>query len=344
MSREEQTGLLLADRFSKVATADVLVARPVIEKLQGPYLARPKAPDLRREMQIRAAQFGEVSISTFAFGREVDIIPGGLEDAVVVTTATRGRAGMEINGSTFDFEVGETIIAHEEDRPVFMYAPDTEVLKLRFQRSRLEEFFMQAYGTPSRSRLHFDTAMADPQTAARWISLLRFLVLTLNGPGGHAPAMLELAAIEELLMLTLLNHQPHNYGIQAGRAAEDGASASFGRAVKFIRQNLANDIALADIAEAAYCSPRTLARVFKEAGEAAPIQYVHKLRLQAIRADLLKWSAQRKTVAEIAFQWGYRHLGEFNRQYRSAFGETPSETRQGLQALTLPGAPMQNEM
>jgi transcriptional regulator GlxA family with amidase domain len=180
--------------------------------------------------------------------------------------------------------------------------------------------------------------MSDPQTAARWISLLRFLVLTLNGPGGHAPAMLELAAIEELLMLTLLNHQPHNYGSQSGRTAEGGASASFGRAVNFIRQNLTGDIALADIADAAYCSPRTLARLFKQAGKAAPMQYVHKLRLQAVRAELLKWSAQRKTVAEIAFQWGYRHLGEFNRQYRAAFGETPTETRQGLQALTLPDA------
>lgn len=338
MSREDQTGLLLADRFSKVATADVLIARPVIERLQGPYLARPKASNDRREMQIRAAQFGEVSISTFAFGREVDIIPSGLVDAVVVTTATRGRAGIEINGSTFNFEVGETIIAHEEDRPVFIYEPDTEVLKLRFQRSRLEKFFMEAYGKPPPSRLHFDTAMSAPQTAARWMSLLRFLVLTLNGPGGHAPAMLELAAIEELLMLTLLNHQPHNYGSQSGRTAEGGASASFGRAVNFIRQNLTGDIALADIADAAYCSPRTLARLFKQAGKAAPMQYVHKLRLQAVRAELLKWSAQRKTVAEIAFQWGYRHLGEFNRQYRAAFGETPTETRQGLQALTLPDA------
>jgi hypothetical protein len=52
-------------------------------------------------MQIRAAQFGDVSISTFAFGRAVDITPTGLEDAVVVTTAIRGRAGIAIDGSTF---------------------------------------------------------------------------------------------------------------------------------------------------------------------------------------------------------------------------------------------------
>jgi AraC-like DNA-binding protein len=333
MRREDQTDLLLSDRFSKVATADVLVARPVIEQLQGSYLARPKTASPRREMQIRAADFGDVSISTFAFGRAVDITPTGLDDAVVVTTAIRGKAGIEIGGSTFDVDAGETIIAHEEDRPVFMYEPDTEVLKLRFHRSRLEQFFVQTYGGMSRSRLHFDTAMSDSHTAARWLSLLRFLVMTLNGAGAHARTMLELASIEQMLMLTLLNNQPHNYASAPAGSAHGGMPTHFQRARDFIHQNLAGDIILADIAKAAYCSPRTLARAFKDAGEAAPMQYVRKLRLERIRAALTAPASGRKTVAEVAFEWGYRHLGEFNRQYRAAFGETPSQTREGACVL-----------
>jgi AraC-like DNA-binding protein len=201
-----------------------------------------------------------------------------------------------------------------------MYEPDTEVLKLRFHRSRLEQFFVQAYGTVPRSRLRFDTAISDSHTAARWLSLLRFLVLTLNGAGAHARTMLELASIEQMLMLTLLNNQPHNYAI---------ALTPFERARSFIHQHLAGNIALADIAKAAYCSPRSLARAFKDAGEAAPMQYVRKLRLERIRAELLAPASIGKTVAELAFEWGYRHLGEFNRQYRAAFGETPSQTREG---------------
>lgn len=333
MRREDQTDLLLSDRFSKVATADVLVARPVIEQLQGPYLARPRATSPRREMQIRAAHFGDVSISTFAFGRAVDITPTGLDDAVVVTTAIRGKAGIEIGGSTFDADAGETIIAHEEDRPVFMYEPDTEVLKLRFHRSRLEQFFVQTYGGASLGRLHFDTAMSDSHTAARWLSLLRFLVLTLNGAGAHARTMLELASVEQMLMLTLLNNQPHNYARAPVGSAHSGAPTHFERARDYIQQRLASDIVLADIAKAAYCSPRTLARAFKDAGEAAPMQYVRKLRQERIRAALTAPASGRKTAAEVAFEWGYRHLGEFNRQYRAAFGETPSQTRERTRVL-----------
>jgi AraC-like DNA-binding protein len=333
MRQEDQTDLLLSDRFSKVATADVLVARPVIEQLQGAYLARPRTLTPHREMQIRAAHFGDVSISTFAFGRAVDITPTGLDDAVVVTTAIRGRAGIAIDGRTFDVDVGETIIAHPEDRPVFMYEPDTEVLKLRFHRSRLEQFFRQAYGRTPRSSLHFETAMSDSHTAARWLSLLRFLVLTLNGAGVHTRTMLEFASIEQMLMLTLLNNQPHNYANASSGSVQSGASTTFERACDFIHQHLASDIALSDIAKAAYCSPRSLARAFRDAGEPAPMKYVRKLRLERIRGELLTPASWRKTVAEMAFEWGYRHLGEFNRQYRAAFDETPSQTREGARVL-----------
>jgi AraC-like DNA-binding protein len=214
-----------------------------------------------------------------------------------------------------------------------MYEPDTEVLKLRFHRSRLEQFFMQAYGRAPRGRLHFDSAMAGPHTAARWLSLLRFLVLTLNGAGVHARTVLELGSIEQMLMLNLLNNQPHNYASAPSGSAHNGASTAFERACDFVHQHLASDIALADIAKAAYCSPRSLARAFKDAGEAAPMQYVRKLRLERIRRELLAPASWRKTVAEVAFEWGYRHLGEFNRQYRAAFGETPSQTREGACVL-----------
>ena len=63
------------------------------------------------------------------------------------------------------------------------------------------------------------------------------------------------------------------------------------------------------------------------------MQYVRKLRQERIRAALTAPASGRKTAAEVAFEWGYRHLGEFNRQYRAAFGETPSQTRERTRVL-----------
>jgi AraC-like DNA-binding protein len=328
MIQDGQSPLLLSDRFSKVSTADMRVARPVIERLQGPYQARPRVPAASGAVEIRAADCGHVAVSTFSFGRSVDIVPHGLLDTVIVTTAVRGRAAMAIDGSIYRMDAGDTLIAHEEDHPVFRYESDTEVLKLRFQRSRLESLFGRMSGSMPGTRLHFDAAMSDPGVSARWLALLRFLLTTLNGGGTHAPSMLELAAIEDLLMLTLLNNQPHNHTDAGARLPEDTASTYYGRADRYIREHLADDIALADIANAAYCSPRSLARAFRQAGQAAPMRYVHQLRLERIHAALLAPASDGATVAQLAFEWGYRHLGEFNRQYRAAFGETPSQTRE----------------
>jgi AraC-like DNA-binding protein len=36
--------------------------------------------------------------------------------------------------------------------------------------------------------------------------------------------------------------------------------------------------------------------------------------------------AHRPTVAEVAYRWGFTHLGRFAHDYRSRYGELPSTT------------------
>jgi AraC-like DNA-binding protein len=317
----------LSDRFSKVATPDLGIARRAIEQLHGPFDARRTAPRTQGQVDIRAARCGQVAVGSFSFGRTVGIVPRALADAIVVTTATRGKAAIEIGGRAYAMETGATVIAHEEDAPVFLYQPDTEVLKLRFQRSRLEDFYARSNGRAAPGeRLRFDTVLDDPSTCARWVALLRFVVTTLNASAHRPPSMPELDALDNMLMLTLLESHPHNHVRSPALLACDVVPDAFVRAVNYIERHLADDIGLDDIASAACCSPRTLARAFKQAGEFPPMRYVHRLRLARIRAQLRSAPAGRN-VADIAFAWGYRHLGEFNRQYRAAFGETPSQTR-----------------
>jgi transcriptional regulator GlxA family with amidase domain len=157
---------------------------------------------------------------------------------------------------------------------------------------------------------------------------LRFVVATLNSAGASGPSPLELASMEEMLMLTLLSIQPSNYHLESGRAAKV-SPRQFKYAVEYIRQHLDTDIRLSDMAGAASCSIRSLTRAFHLACDTTPMQYVHGLRLQRVRAGLSTAKYDDQTIAEIAYHWGFRHLGEFNRKYREAFGETPSETRAG---------------
>jgi AraC-like DNA-binding protein len=321
-------GLRLSDRYTKVATSDFGEACPIIERLHGAFVAHPRARGAADDepVHVRAASFGPVAISTFKFGRPIEIVPHGLAGSVLVTTAISGKAGLTVRGGIAGIPVGATFISQEEDSPTFLYDADTEVLKLRFDRGRFEDFCFKMHDCAPKSRLRFDYLMSLPDAENRWTSLLRFVVATLNSSGARSP--MELSSMEELLMLTLLSVQPSNFSVNSGRVGRV-SPRQFKQAVEYINQHLDTDIRLSDMAVAACCSIRSLTRAFQLASDTTPMQYVHGLRLQRVRTELSHATVCGKTIADIAYHWGFRHLGEFNRKYREAFGETPSATRAG---------------
>lgn len=325
MILHSEAGLRLADRYTRVATCDLAEASPAIEKLQGSFVARQGATRNRCEqpVHVRAAACGQVAVSTFQFGRSVEITPQGLAGAVLVTTAISGRAGLSSSRGIFAAECGATFVSQEEDSPVFIYQPDTEVLKLRFDRSRFEQFGAKLQDQAPHGGLRFDHCMSSPEANNRWTALLRFVVATLNA----TPSPMETASMEELLMMTLLSVQPSNYHADRAGAIGKVSPRQFRQAIEYIQQHLESDIRLSDIADAASCSIRSLTRAFHLASDTTPMQYLHGQRLQRVRSELSQPRLRGKTIADVAYHWGFRHLGEFNRKYREAFGETPSETR-----------------
>ena len=331
MLYESEAGLLLSDRYEWVATPDMQAATGAIERLQGPFTGRPRSPARSCEpVRVRAAHCGHVALSTFQFGADIDIEPRGLDGAILVTTAVRGKAGIAVRGGVHAIAPGATFITQPEDRPTFLYEPATEVLKLRFERHRVEELCVRMYERVPDAPLRFDGLLVAPAASRRWAALLRFVVASVNatGAGAGQPCGLEMEGMEEMLMLTLLSIQPHNHDSGSGARVRAVFPRQYRLAVDYIHQHLDTDITLPGIAQAAGCSIRSLARVFQQGADTSPMQYVQKLRLQRIRADLLRPASDEQTIADIAYHWGYRHLGEFNRKYREAYHETPSETRQ----------------
>ncbi|MGK5081604.1 AraC family transcriptional regulator [Janthinobacterium sp. HLX7-2] len=327
MKRDLPSDLQLDERYTRVVSGEMSAASAVIERLQGPFRALNRTPEAVGPVCIRAALCCSVSVSTFAFGRAVDIVPSGLADALLVTTAIRGSIAIASGGRLLEVGVGDRLITQAEDAPMFVYGADTEVLKLRFERRRLEQLSGSAHGEPGGGRLHFQAEMPGAGASWRWMALVHYLVATLNDTDGAPVSAPEMASLEEHLMLTLLNIQPHTWqgAPQPGRRGT--APRQFRAAADYIERHLRDTLTLADIADAAHCSVRSLARAFAGAAEGSPMQYVHTLRLARIRAELQNTASAHKTIAEIAMGWGCGHIGEFNRSYLLAFDETPSVTR-----------------
>ncbi|MCM2362402.1 helix-turn-helix domain-containing protein [Pseudomonas sp. SR18] len=81
---------------------------------------------------------------------------------------------------------------------------------------------------------------------------------------------------------------------------------------------------LLELAQIAGVSLRQLQQGFKTYTGMSPAQWMRLRRLNGARRDLL--TAVDRTVAEVAMNWSFWHLGRFSHSYRALFNELPSET------------------
>jgi len=98
------------------------------------------------------------------------------------------------------------------------------------------------------------------------------------------------------------------------------------RAEDYIRSHLREEFSLLDLIDAVGTSPSTLLRTFNAHHGVSPMQYVKRLRLEAVRRSLLAADPQNGAVGRVASEFGFRQLGRFSAEYRRVFGELPSVT------------------
>ncbi|MDP2333558.1 MAG: helix-turn-helix domain-containing protein [Reyranella sp.] len=94
-----------------------------------------------------------------------------------------------------------------------------------------------------------------------------------------------------------------------------------------MRGNAGHDWNLAELAEAAGLSSRTLQRQFRVFLGKAPRAALRDVRFENARRELLQGLPDSR-VMDVALRCGFPHCGRFSVEYRRRFGETPSQTLQ----------------
>jgi AraC-like DNA-binding protein len=97
------------------------------------------------------------------------------------------------------------------------------------------------------------------------------------------------------------------------------------RACELIRARVAEPIRIAEIAQELGISPRHLQSGFRRHLGMTPHRFLRDCRLDEAHR-LLSAAGPGQTTTAIAYDCGFGHLGDFAHDYRSRFGETPSET------------------
>ena len=90
--------------------------------------------------------------------------------------------------------------------------------------------------------------------------------------------------------------------------------------------NARRPITITDVSVASCVAVRSLQASFQRHTDMSPMQFLRRVRLHRIRAELVAADADTTTVAQVALAWGIGHLGRFSGSYAEAFGESPSTT------------------
>jgi transcriptional regulator GlxA family with amidase domain len=81
-----------------------------------------------------------------------------------------------------------------------------------------------------------------------------------------------------------------------------------------------------DLCEKLRVSRRTIQNSFQSVTQMNPVSYLRAVRLAQVRRLLTTTSPNEIPVREAAMRWGFSNLGHFASDYKSLFGELPSQT------------------
>jgi AraC-like DNA-binding protein len=98
------------------------------------------------------------------------------------------------------------------------------------------------------------------------------------------------------------------------------------QAEQYMMEHMDHTISVDMLCAALYVSRRTLHNAFQEVVGVGPMTYLKIQRMYQVHDQLERAHSLASTVFNIAYQWGFYHMGHFSRDYKQMFGESPSDT------------------
>lgn len=121
------------------------------------------------------------------------------------------------------------------------------------------------------------------------------------------------------------------YGTCAQEQAEAIRASQLETIKQYVRRHLGDpSMTPASVAQGVRISVRQLHRVFEPTGSSFG-QFILSQRLEECRASLILASNNSRSIAEIAYGWGFNSLPTFYRAFARHFGQSPREMKASMQ-------------
>jgi len=269
---------------------------------------------------------GGISVILLRYGAPVKIEPTRPGTYYIVQIPLRGGAQIRCGGALLDLDPDNGAVLSPSAHVKLEWAPRCEQIILKIPVATLEKVWRSVADRPLRRAPEFHLPFrADDAAGSGLMQCVDFALREAERGSYTLAGHSAMGRLEELLVLKLLDAQPHSHSNELARRRDGIAPRHVRAAEDFMLAHLHEPISLRDLAEHAGVSVRTLNQVFRDFRRTSPMAELRDLRLDAAREHLLGAEPGLR-VAEVAARWGFSHLGRFAACYRARFGEAPSET------------------
>jgi AraC-like DNA-binding protein len=270
---------------------------------------------------------GHLSLNRLEYGARVNIDPGRLGSFFLIQIPISGQARIMCADHDFISTPHKASLISPTLPLSMCWDANAPQLALRIERSEVEYHCAQHLGHVMDRPLEFhpelDLTTPGGNYFLQLITMLADAITSDEHPLHHA---LVLKQFESVLINALVYGQPNNLREQLECASKPKTLPYFvKRTEEYMRAHANEPLSIEQLAEHAGVSVRTLFAGFRDFCDTTPMAYLRNLRLEQVYLELSTQSHD-ASVTDIAFKWGFAHLGRFAQEYKKRFGEAPSTT------------------
>jgi AraC-like DNA-binding protein len=159
-----------------------------------------------------------------------------------------------------------------------------------------------------------------------WTALVRLLHRELRDEDGLASQPRMAARWRDMVVSGLALTVEHPYGEEPAGLQGPRRPRTVKRTLDAMHAEPWRPFTARDLAAIAGVGVRVLQESFRQHVGMSPLTYLRRLRLDGVHAELSRSEPWQVSVSEVAYRWGFTHLGRFAGAYRARYGVPPSQT------------------
>jgi len=271
-----------------------------------------------------------ISLLVHQYGESVFIEPRGVGQFLLVDMPLAGNARYQVGREEFTGSAQHAVIL-PSDRPLRVnFEKGLQQIIVRIEWNLVQTACQRYFGMSDIDGLSFRPEL-DLTTPAgnAWRAAVHNLLAFSQSSEAFPRADHYASQIADLMINALLIAHPNSLSKQlgdVGRASETVMPRYVKLAVDYLHAHASEPLTIAGVAKEVGVSPSALSVRFRETLHQTPGDYLRRIRLERVRAELIGSDSSERSITDVALEWGFSHYGHFARNYFERYGEHPRET------------------